>query len=195
MTISESTQNMHQQSSDAFSCGLERRHGGGHDRRDILSAIVSGQAVHSMTARGYLIAPLVMFGASTSPAMGGRADSARRHPPAPLSPEALIDLQRTLQALAALPEFAQPRPRPGRPQLRGDWGAVGHHLPREDSDLSRAARSWRPIDDPSSRCPYGSRGRTTPARRHEASRELLEGMPAKPRARGGSCRPAARRHP
>jgi hypothetical protein len=24
---------------------------------------------------------------------------------------------------------------------------------------------------------------------------LLEGMPAKPRARGGSCRPAARRHP
>ena len=68
-------------------------------------AIVSGQAVHSMTARGYLIAiarNVWRKHLTRNGREGGLPPDVIA--PAPLSPEALIDLQRTLQALAALPE-------------------------------------------------------------------------------------------
>jgi DNA-directed RNA polymerase specialized sigma24 family protein len=73
-------------------------------------AIVSGQTVRSMTARGYLIAiarnvwrkRLIRNGRES----GLPADVVA---PAPLSPEARIDLQRALQALAAQPGISASR--------------------------------------------------------------------------------------
>ena len=68
-------------------------------------AIVSGQAVHSMTARGYLIAIARNIWRKHVTRNGRESELPPDViAPPPLSPEARIDLQRTLQALAALPE-------------------------------------------------------------------------------------------
>jgi RNA polymerase sigma-70 factor (ECF subfamily) len=68
-------------------------------------AVVSGKAVHTLTARGYLIA-IARNVWRKHIARHGRENGLRPDimAPAPLCAEARIDLQRTLQALAALPE-------------------------------------------------------------------------------------------
>jgi len=68
-------------------------------------AIISGQAVRSMTARGYLIA-IARNVWRKHLTRNGRESGLPPDviAPASLSPEARIDLQRTLKALAALPE-------------------------------------------------------------------------------------------
>jgi len=68
-------------------------------------AIVCGQTVYSITARGYLIA-IARYVWRKHVIRNGRESALPPVviAPAPLSPEACLDLQRTLQALAALPE-------------------------------------------------------------------------------------------
>jgi len=68
-------------------------------------AIISGQAVRSMTARGYLIAIARNVWRKHLTRNGRESELPPDViAPASLSPEARIDLQRTLKALAALPE-------------------------------------------------------------------------------------------